>query len=91
MLYIVSNEFKKNTFLVDSEGNKTTYEEFVDIQEIFQDKLDSRLVVLVLCESTPGAVMGVMSFLMNGQIPLLVESNIDMEFVLELISLYQIE
>jgi len=91
MLYTVPNDFAKNTFLVDSEGNKTTYKEFVDIQEIFQDKLDSRVVVLVLCELTPGAVMGVMSFLMNGQIPLLVESNMDMEFVLELISGYQIE
>lgn len=91
MFYTIPKEIEKNTFLIDSEGNQITYKEFLGIQEIFQKGIDSRVVVLVLCESTPGSVMGVMSFLMNGQIPLLLESNIEMEFILELISRYQIE
>ena len=91
MFYTIPNEIEKNTFLIDSEGNQITYKEFLEIQEVFQRAIDSRVVVLVLCESTPGSVMGIMSFLMNGQIPLLLESNIEMEFILELISRYQIE
>ena len=91
MFYTIPSEIEKNTFLIDSEGNHITYKDFLEIQEIFQKGIDTRVVVLVLCESTPGSVMGVMSFLMNGQIPLLLESNIEMEFVRELVSRYQIE
>lgn len=91
MFYTIPKEIEKNTFLIDSEGNHITYKEFLGIQEIFQKGIDSRVIVMVLCKSTPGSVMGVMSFLMNGQIPLLLESNIEMEFVSELISRYQIE
>jgi long-chain acyl-CoA synthetase len=91
MFYTVPNEIEKNTFLIDSEGNQIRYKEFLEIQKIFQKGIDSRVVVLVLCESTPGSVMGVISFLMNGQIPLLLESNIEIEFISELISRYHIE
>ena len=62
MFYTIPNEIEKNTFLIDSEGNQITYKEFLEIQEVFQRAIDSRVVVLVLCESTPGSVMGIMSF-----------------------------
>ena len=91
MGYKLPDNIKKNIFLVDSNGEKFTYLDFYEEQSEFQKNIDSRVVVLVLSESTSGSVMGLISFLINGQVPLLVESNLNIEFVNNLIKLYEVE
>ena len=80
-----------NTFLIDADGIEISYSTFLKLQSEFQRKIDSRVVVLVLTEATVGSVMGLTSFLINGQVPLLIEPNIDLELIEGLIKLYKIE
>jgi long-subunit acyl-CoA synthetase (AMP-forming) len=80
-----------NTFLIDQEGNHITYSNFKQSQDDFQRNIDTKVVVLALSENTVGAVMGIISFLMNGQVPLLMESNLSEEFSRNLIEMYEIE
>jgi long-chain acyl-CoA synthetase len=80
-----------NVFLIDQEGNQITYSNFGHSQDEFQRNIDSRVVILVLSDNTAGAVMGLISFLINGQVPLLMESNLSEEFSRRLIEIYEIE
>jgi long-chain acyl-CoA synthetase len=80
-----------NTFLIDSDGNEISYSTFLESQSEFQKKIDSRVVILVLNEATVGSVMGLISFLVNGQVPLLIEPSTDIELMESLLSVYKIE
>ena len=81
----------ESIFLVDADGREFNYGTFLKLQNEFQEQIDSRVVVLVLIEATSGGTMGLISFLINGQVPLLIEPNTDIEFIQKLIELYKIE
>jgi long-chain acyl-CoA synthetase len=90
-MYRLPENCGNNTFLIDQEGNQITYSNFIQVQNEFQRNIRSRVVILALTENTIGAVMGSISFLMNGQVPLLMESNLSEEFTHKLIEIYEIE
>jgi len=87
--------FPQNTsnkiFLINEAGKRLSYFEFYDAQFEFQKYIDKRKVVLVLCDSTMGSVMGLFSFLINGQIPLLLEKTLDIDLIKNIINRYQVE
>ena len=85
MTYELPDDIESNIFLIDAEGNEINYSAFYNAQREFQKNIATRTVVLILCENSTGAVMGLVSFLMNGQIPLLMESNSDSGLILNLI------
>jgi long-chain acyl-CoA synthetase len=91
MIYKLPENIENKTFLIDAEGNVINYKTFCNLQTKFQKNITSRTVVLILCENSPGAVMGLVSFLMNGQIPILIESNSDSGFIENLVKSYEIE
>jgi long-chain acyl-CoA synthetase len=91
MFYKIREDIKDNVFLIDAAGNQLSYSTFYKMEAEFQKNIGSRKVVLALCENTPGAVMGLVSFLMNGQIPILMESNSDSGFIQNLLKSYQVE
>jgi long-chain acyl-CoA synthetase len=90
-MYKLPENCGDNVFLIDQEGNEITYSSFSHHQDEFQSNIDSRVVILVLSDNTVGAVMGLISFLINGQVPLLMESNLSEEFSRRLIEIYEIE
>jgi long-chain acyl-CoA synthetase len=90
-MYKLPDNCGGNVFLIDGEGNEISYSTFLESQSEFQKYIDSRIVVLALIEPNVGSVMGLISFLVNGQVPLLVEPNIDAELIKDLIDLYKIE
>jgi acyl-coenzyme A synthetase/AMP-(fatty) acid ligase len=91
MIYKLPESIEDNIFLIDAEGNTIHYSTFYSAQLEFQKSISARAVVLVLCENTPGAIMGLVSFLMNGQIPLLMESSTDSGSIQNLLKTYEIE
>jgi len=91
MFYKLPENIDCNVFLIDEQGNSIDYSTFFKVQLEFQKNIFSRALVLILCENSSGAVMGLVSFLMNGQIPLLMESNSDPIFIHNLIKTYKIE
>jgi acyl-CoA synthetase (AMP-forming)/AMP-acid ligase II len=90
-MYQFPKKCEDNIFLIDHEGNQITYLDFKQAQDQFQSNIDSRVVILVLSENTAGAVMGLMSFLFSGQVPLLMESSLRQDFSRRLIETYEIE
>ena len=90
-MYELPENCGSNTFLIDANGNEISYSTFLKSQSEFQRNIDSRIVVLVLTEASVGSVMGLISFLINGQVPLLIEPNTDLELIEDLIELYKIE
>jgi len=90
-MYKLPDNCGGNTFLIDAEGSEFSYSTFLESQSEFQKNIDSRIIILVLTQATVGSVMGLISFLINGQVPLLIEPNTDIELMEDLIDLYKIE
>ena len=90
-MYKLPDNCGGNTFLIDAEGSEFSYSTFLESQSEFQKNIDSRIVILVLTQATVGSVMGLISFLVNGQVPLLIDPNTDIELMEDLIDLYKIE
>lgn len=90
-MYQIPENVEKNIFLIDKDGNEIRYADFHRQEKEFQKSIESRKIVLALSEPTPGFVMGLVSFLTNGQIPLLIESTLNLEFIKNLIDLYEVD
>lgn len=90
-MYQIPENVENNIFLIDETGNEIRYSDFQRLEKEFQKSIESRKIVLALSEPKAGFVMGLISFLTNGQIPLLVESSLNSEFIENLIDLYEVD
>jgi long-chain acyl-CoA synthetase len=90
-MYKLPENCGSNVFLIDADGSEINYSTFLESQSEFQKHIASRVVVLVLSENTPGSAMGLISFLLNGQVPLLIEPITDIDLIQDLIDVYKIE
>jgi acyl-CoA synthetase (AMP-forming)/AMP-acid ligase II len=90
-MYQLPENCGNNVFLIDQEGKQITYSNFMQVQNEFQRNISPRVVILALTENTVGSVMGLFSFLLNGQVPLLMEPTCSEEFTHKLIKIYEIE
>ncbi len=61
----------------DDSGYILTYREVCDTINIFKALDLPRCVIFCLCESCAGSLVGYLSFLNNGQVPLLLSANMD--------------
>jgi acyl-coenzyme A synthetase/AMP-(fatty) acid ligase len=89
--YKLPENIKDKIFVIDEDGSTYKYSVLIECKTILQKKTKSRSVVLVQVDSSVGAVMGLFSFLMNGQIPMLIDYNMDKAQIFSLIAQYKIE
>ena len=65
------------TAIRDDSGYTLTYKEVCDAVNEFATLKLPRCVIFCLCESCTGSLVGYLSFLNNGQVPLLLSANMD--------------
>lgn len=80
-----------NVFLIDEQKQEVTYSEFYEFSALLAVKMNTRAVVLVLCESSSDSVLGIFSFLINGQVPILIDPGLDKSLLDKLIDTYRPE
>ena len=87
-----TQEIKKhsqNIALVSDLGEQVTYHELSGFSEEISTKIEKRSLVFCLCENSVGSVLGYVSFLNNGVVPLLLDAGIDHELLSNLKSIYE--
>lgn len=77
--------------LLDDKKQKLTYEELEDKSNQLAEKIGKRCLVFSLCSNQIGSVLGYVSFLNHGIVPVLLNAYIDTEFLNQLINKYQPE
>lgn len=80
-----------NVFLIDEQKQEITYSEFYEFSALLAAKMTARAVVLVLCESSSDSVLGIFSFLINGQVPILIDPGLDKSLLGKLVDTYKPE
>lgn len=74
--------------LKDNEGLVLTYGELVKEVKDFCPDIKTRSVVFLLCKNTVGSVVGYLSFVQRGVVPLMLSSKIDNELLESLLQTY---
>lgn len=81
-------KFKENTALIDEYGNKLTYGELDAGTKELSGKVCRHCLVFCLCRNEIGSVLGYVSFVNNGIVPVLLNANLEAELVQSLLDNY---
>lgn len=82
-------QFGNRTALLDDNGKAITYNQLSDETSALAKKIGHRCLVFVLCRNTIGSVLGYVSFVNNGIVALLLNSNFDDTLLSKLIDTYR--
>lgn len=80
--------FSKNTALIPDKGAPVSYKDLDKFCKQFAVKMKPRSLVFSLCTNRIGSIMGYISFLQNGQVPLLLDAHLDRVLLDDLIETY---
>lgn len=83
---------KKNPDLIsaiDSYGNKLKYGEIIDFADYIQRNLKSRSLIFILTKNNIGGIAWVMSSILAGDVPLILNAHTEAELLDELIKIYR--
>lgn len=82
-------EFGNSVACVGEDGQETSYAELADASELLSQLVKPRTLMFLLCENSPGALIGYASFLSNKVVPLLLDSKMEREFTDTLVETYR--
>lgn len=77
------------TALIEDNGNTITYEELSAFAYDMKRAAKTRRLVLVLCSNTIGSVIGYVSFINCGIVPIMVSASMDKNLLNRLIRMYE--
>jgi acyl-coenzyme A synthetase/AMP-(fatty) acid ligase len=84
------SDTRANTLAVISDsGERFTYGELSTLSDELANVMPARSLVFCLCNNTFGALAGYVGCLRNGQVPLLLDANIDGELLNSLVQTYK--
>ena len=82
-------EFKDNTAVVTEDGETFSYARLNEETEALADVIPSRCLVFNLCSNTIGSLIGYVSFVNHGIVPLMLDEHIDRELLDNFLTLYK--
>ncbi len=82
------NDFYDKPALIKEDGVTISYEELDKSAAEIAKKLTKRSLVFCLCLNTAESIIGYVSFIQNGHVPLLLDANMDKELLASLIKNY---
>lgn len=88
MFLDIDKKRRTSVALVDNEGNQVTYGELVNLMQIVGPQVESRSLVFLLCKNTVGSMIGYLSFVENGAVPVTLNAKIDKELLSNLLGIY---
>lgn len=84
-----SDKYSNNIAIIEEDGNKVTYAELENYNQELAKYIEKRCLVFNLCTNTLGSLVGYISFLKNKIVPLMLNSDLDNDILLNLISNYK--
>ena len=82
-------EFKDNTAVITEDGETFSYARLSEETEALAAVVPARCLVFNLCSNTAGSLIGYVSFLNHGIVPLMLDEHIDRELLGNFLTLYK--
>ncbi len=82
-------KFRERAALINEDGVQMTYRELQSESDRLAEEIGNRCLVFLMCSNTIGSVLGYVTFLENGIVPLLLNDHLDKELLTELLNVYQ--
>lgn len=84
-------DYKGKTALIDESGCQMAYEVLDDEAYILAERTGHRCLVFSLCRNEIGSVLGYTAFINNGIVPVMVNSHLEENLLVNLLKIYQPE
>jgi long-chain acyl-CoA synthetase len=81
--------YKDNIAVITDDNKKITYEELLFFADDLYSIINRRCLIFILCENSLGSLIGYVSFLRNGIVPLMLDKNININLLMNLINIYK--
>lgn len=82
-------KYKDKTALIDEHGNVLTYGLLKAESYILAEQIGRRCLVFCLCRNEIGSILGYVSFINNGIVPVLLNSHLEEELLNDLMAAYE--
>ncbi len=89
MIFSIEHHPAESLAAVDESGSSLTYGELVRQANLLGQQLPKRSLVFQLCRNTIGSMLGYVSFLSAGCVPLLLDASMNRDLFLQLVETYQ--
>lgn len=83
------DQFKGKNALLDEHGNCLSYDALQEEEHILTDVTGERCLIFCLCHNEIGSVLGYVSFLNTGSVPVLLNANLERGLLDNLLAAYQ--
>ena len=83
------NRFRNQTALICEEGREITYGELEEMSSLLAKHLPGRSLCFNLCSNQEGSLLGYLTFINNGTVPLLLDAYLDRALLAGLIETYK--
>lgn len=80
--------YKNNNAIIDENGTKVTYGEMSEIGNELANKMRKRSLVISFCQNSIGSIIGYVSFINNGTVPILFNENLQHDLKIGLLHKY---
>ena len=77
--------------VINDKGEKVTYKELHFFSDILYTKINHRCLVFCLCQNSIDSIKGYVSFLNNKVVPLMLDANLEIDFLINFIKIYKPE
>lgn len=81
-------KYKDATAAIDDSGLEISYRDLLDASTRLSHFFTSRSLVFCFCKNTVGSLLGYVSFLNGGAVPIMLDANKDSELIRKLLSVY---
>ncbi len=81
-------KYKNNTAIRDEYGNTLTYQELEAETDKIRENMGKRCLVFSLCRNEIGSIVGYVSFLNHGMVPVLLNSHLEKDLLTNLLDTY---
>lgn len=82
-------KFKNNVAIIDEFGSRVTYGDVEEKGRELADAVDGRCLVFSLCRNSIGSVIGYITFINNGIVPVMLNANLEKELLKKLLDSYR--
>ncbi|MFZ4522709.1 MAG: AMP-binding protein [Bacteroidales bacterium] len=79
----------KKTAVIADDGTQFTYRDLNDFTESVREIIPHRCLLFLLCQNSPGSLLGYVSFISGEIVPLMLDSKIDNKLLSGLIKIYK--
>ena len=87
MVFELDN-FNENKALI-TDSKIITYKQLKNFSEEIAETIDERCLVCLFCTNTPASIAGYVGFINHGIVPMMIDSELDIELIKNLLNLYK--